>query len=86
VDNDDSSGSDNCMETPWKWESVRIMLERAKQDGNESNIISRLIPHTSNTSTLDISTKFVTITVESGGAFEDGQAVMTDDDWLVELE
>jgi ribonuclease D len=39
MDNDGSSGADGCIDTPWKWESLRVMPEGAKQNGNESNII-----------------------------------------------
>lgn len=87
IDNDESDGSDDCIITPWKWEALRIMPEGARQNGNESsNIILRLLPHVSNASTLDVSTKFVTITAESGGAFDDGKAHMTDDVSLAEME
>jgi hypothetical protein len=86
IDNDESSGSNDCIIIPSKWEASQIMPEGAKQNESESNLILRLVPHVSNAYTLDISTKFMTITVESGGAFEDGQAHMTDDDWLAEME
>jgi len=88
---DESSESVNSIETPWKWGSLRIMPEGVKQDarlsGRETNDILSRLTISSNVSTFfDVSTKFVSVSLEAGGAFENGTALITEEDCLAEME